>query len=80
MPVDKSRYPTSWPKVSRTIRRIAGNRCEWCGIENGVLFIRGEKAKLLQEGKQTLPVTSKVPMTPLEKCVVDGGAVLHVLP
>jgi hypothetical protein len=35
--------------------------CERCGM-----FIGGEKARLLQEGEQTLPVTSKVPMTPLE--------------
>jgi hypothetical protein len=36
------------------------------------MFIGGEKAKLLQEGVNTVPVTSKVPMTPLEKCVVEG--------
>jgi integrase len=36
------------------------------------MFVGGEKAKLLHEGEQTLPITSKVPMTPLEKCVVDG--------
>jgi hypothetical protein len=36
------------------------------------MFIGGEKAKLLHEGEQTLPITSKVPMTPIEKCVVEG--------
>jgi len=36
------------------------------------MFIGGEKAKLLQKGEQTLPITSKVPMTPIEKCVVEG--------
>jgi integrase len=41
--------------------------CVKCGM-----FIGGEKAKLLHEGEATLPVTSKVPMTPIEKCVVDG--------
>jgi len=41
--------------------------CSRCGM-----FIGGEHAKLLQEGEQTLPVTSQVPMTPLEKCVVTG--------
>jgi integrase len=40
--------------------------CKRCGM-----FIGGEKARLLQEGEQTLPVTSKVPMTPLETCVVE---------
>lgn len=41
--------------------------CKRCGM-----FIGGEKARLLQEETQTLPVTSKVPMTPLEKCVLAG--------
>jgi hypothetical protein len=36
------------------------------------MFIGGEKARLLQEEAQTLPVTSKVPMTPLEKWVLAG--------
>jgi len=44
--------------------------CERCGM-----FIGGEKARLLQEGENTLPVTSKAPMTPLEKCVVEGNQV-----
>jgi integrase len=41
--------------------------CVHCGM-----FIGGEKARLLHEGEATLPVTSKVPMTPVEKCVVNG--------
>jgi len=41
--------------------------CERCGM-----FIGGAKAGLLQEGETTLPITSKVPMTPIEKCVVEG--------
>jgi integrase len=41
--------------------------CAKCGM-----FIGGEKAKLLHEGGQTLPIESKVPMTPIEKCLVDG--------
>ena len=41
--------------------------CARCGM-----FIGGEKAKLLHEGEQTLPITSKVPMTPVEKCLVEG--------
>lgn len=41
--------------------------CKRCGM-----FIGGEKARLLRDGEQTLPVTSKVPMTPLEKCVLEG--------
>ena len=41
--------------------------CKRCGM-----FIGGEKARLLREGEQALPVTSKVPMTPLETCIVEG--------
>jgi integrase len=41
--------------------------CAKCGM-----FIGGENARLLQEGENTLPISSKVPMTPVEKCVVDG--------
>lgn len=41
--------------------------CAKCGM-----FIGGEKAKLLHDGGQTLPIESKVPMTPIEKCLVDG--------
>jgi len=41
--------------------------CERCGM-----FIGGEKAKLLHEGENTLPITSKVPMTPIEHCVANG--------
>ena len=41
--------------------------CERCGM-----FIGGEKARRLHEGANTLPVTSQVPMTPLETCVMNG--------
>ena len=47
MPVDKSRYPTSWPKVSRVIRRIAGNCCEWCHAEDGASLPSGRKGKVV---------------------------------
>jgi hypothetical protein len=47
MPVDKSRYPANWPKVSRTIRRIAGNRCEWCGVANGIPLPSGRKGNVV---------------------------------
>jgi Phage integrase family len=41
--------------------------CERCGM-----FIGGEKARFLHEGTNTLPITSKVPMTPIERCTVTG--------
>src|SRR5712692_9049491 len=41
--------------------------CPKCGM-----FIGGEKARLLHEEVNTLAITSKVPMTPVEKCEVHG--------
>jgi hypothetical protein len=41
--------------------------CPKCGM-----FIGDEKARLLHEGENTLPITSKVPMNPVEKCVANG--------
>lgn len=29
-------YPANWKKVSQTIRRVAGYRCERCGRSNGL--------------------------------------------
>ena len=47
MPVDPTRYPDGWEKVSLTIRRIAGNRCEWCGVQNGAPLPSGRKGKVV---------------------------------
>lgn len=33
MPVDKTRYPKSWPAISRRIRERDDWRCKFCGIE-----------------------------------------------
>ncbi|MGH2478059.1 MAG: HNH endonuclease [Ktedonobacteraceae bacterium] len=41
MPMDWGRYPTGWRKISRTIRRVAGYRCEWCGVPNGAPLASG---------------------------------------
>jgi hypothetical protein len=40
MPMDRSRYPSNWSEISRRIRDQAGNRCEWCGVENGATGYR----------------------------------------
>lgn len=34
MPIDRARYPSDWPAISRQVRDSAGNRCEWCGAAN----------------------------------------------
>ncbi len=47
MPVDWTRYPRNWKKISRTIRRIAGNRCEWCDIANGAPLPSGRPGRVI---------------------------------
>ena len=47
MPMRKADYPANWPKVSRTIRRIAGNQCEWCYIPNHVPLPSGRPGKVV---------------------------------
>ena len=35
MPIDYSKYPSYWGKLSKHIRFVrANNHCEWCGAEN----------------------------------------------
>ncbi len=47
MPVDPTRYPRNWKKVSLTIRRVAGNRCEWCGVHNGTPLTSGRRGNVV---------------------------------
>ena len=47
MPMDKNRYPSTWGKVSRVIRRVAGQRCEWCHVENGAPLPSGRDGKVV---------------------------------
>ena len=34
-PMDRAKYPADWDAISRRIRERAGQRCEFCGVENG---------------------------------------------
>jgi hypothetical protein len=45
--MDKSRYGSNWPKISLTIRRIAMNRCEFCGVPNGSPLKSGRNGKVV---------------------------------
>jgi hypothetical protein len=47
MPIDYKRYPSGWKKMSLTIRRIAGNCCEKCGVPNGVPLPSGRNGKVV---------------------------------
>lgn len=33
-PEEKARYPKDWPQISERIRRRAGGKCEFCGVQN----------------------------------------------
>lgn len=47
MPMDYKRYPDGWKKISLTIRRVAGNRCEFCGVPNGAPLPSGRSGKVV---------------------------------
>jgi 5-methylcytosine-specific restriction endonuclease McrA len=43
MPIKREnlkRYPADWKAISARIRERDGNRCKWCGVENGALGYR----------------------------------------
>lgn len=40
-PENRDRYPADWKAISAEVREEAGNRCEWCGVENGRWIQRG---------------------------------------
>lgn len=41
-PENKARYPKNWKQIRQQILERAGNRCEFCGVENHSLRYRGE--------------------------------------
>lgn len=40
-PENRKRYPGNWKQIRAHILERAGNRCEFCGIENHTLNARG---------------------------------------
>lgn len=42
MPVDYSRYPKNWKEIVEQVRTRSGNKCEWCGVENGAIGARSK--------------------------------------
>ena len=43
---NKSRYPSNWKQIRMEILDRAGNKCEFCGIENHTINERGSKVVL----------------------------------
>lgn len=40
MPMRRELYPANWDDISRQVRKDAGNRCEWCGVDNHAIGAR----------------------------------------
>ena len=45
-PENKNRYPKNWKEIRAAILNRAGNKCEFCGIENGAIKENGSKVVL----------------------------------
>jgi len=46
MPIDYKKYPSNWKtEIRPMILARAGNKCEWCGVENHAMGIRDERGK-----------------------------------
>jgi hypothetical protein len=50
-PENRDRYPKDWPAISKHIRERAGNKCEQCGVANGVFAARSKDAYMLSDGR-----------------------------
>lgn len=49
MPCDYSLYPKDWKEISRSVKERAGNRCEFCQVENGAIGARDKTGKWWNE-------------------------------
>jgi 5-methylcytosine-specific restriction endonuclease McrA len=63
----KKNYPSNWKKVSRTIRRIAGNRCEWCQYCLGECYSDGQPVVRLSVHHQGAAYANGTPGDPHDK-------------
>jgi len=46
MPIDYSKYPANWKtEIRPAILKRAGNRCEFCGVQNGSTVYRQKKSR-----------------------------------
>lgn len=44
--IRKQDYPPDWPAISRAVRELAGQKCEWCGAPNGLWILRDRRPDL----------------------------------
>ena len=74
MPINLAQYHPKWSLISRLIRyKRAGNRCEWCAIENGKIVKRtgqGEWRSLTGPEWETLYEYSRVKAVGVTRALV----------
>jgi len=45
LPENRDLYPDDWPNIRERIRKRAGDRCEWCGVENHAVGWRDDSGR-----------------------------------
>lgn len=48
MPISKEnklKYPKNWKQISLNVRALAHNKCEFCGLKNGLVGLRDKEGK-----------------------------------
>lgn len=45
-PENRKRYPKNWKQIRQQILERAGNKCEFCGVENHSEYIRKKDGKV----------------------------------
>jgi hypothetical protein len=48
MPFKPELYPDNWKEISTAIRARAGNKCQFCGVENGAIGYRSTKGQFVK--------------------------------
>lgn len=68
MPIDYKKYPKDWSEIRKRILDRARNRCEQCGLQNGVTGYRDSSGKFhASEGMQ------------VETDLLDGERVFRIV-
>jgi 5-methylcytosine-specific restriction endonuclease McrA len=61
LPENKKRYPPNWPEIRKKILDECKNRCEFCGVENGII----------RDGKRIVLTIAHLDHTP-ENCAREN--------
>lgn len=48
-PENKAKYPKDWKHIREQIRARAGDKCEWCGVENHAKGVRDVDGRFWSE-------------------------------